>query len=372
MRILQALAALAALAIISLPAVADDPKDTPDVDFRWNARTHDFGTFQEDLGRVTTTFVGTNIGTDTAAIGHISASCGCTTPTVDKQLVAPGDSVVLTVTYDAYNRPGPFDKHITFSAAPRYRARFTIKGSVIPSRRKVLIKYPAGAGDLYRLAETNIAFGNLRQDKTTSVIVNGINDCEVDVSPTVVSSPSWMTAIVEPATVQPGNRFALSITADGPNISELGLTVDTLVMSEASHPDVVLKIPVQIMLYEELPESTQEYIDHAAAPNVDVRELDFGSDIDPTSKKEIKRTFEIRNDGLEPLIIRRIYTIIPGFSIKTPTKPVAPGKSVKVEVALRPCDLRPGTKTINARISVISSTALNTIIDIAARGEVKQ
>ena len=50
------------------------------VNFKWESDIHDFGAFNEDVGRVTCQFKGVNLGPDTASVIYLNASCGCTTP----------------------------------------------------------------------------------------------------------------------------------------------------------------------------------------------------------------------------------------------------------------------------------------------------
>ena len=342
------------------------------VNFKWESDIHDFGAFNEDVGRVTCQFKGVNLGPDTASVIYLNASCGCTTPKADKRIIPPGDTVTLSVTYDPANRPGIFDKKITFGTVPGYRANFHIKGSVNSSTRRMMATYPYEVGSAYRLSDNNVAFGNTREDRTVPASVRGVNNSLDTVTPTVTESPAFVSAVVEPATVKPGGTFVISLTADAPKVGQLGATFDSITVSSAEHPDMSMVIPVSILLFEEFPPMTADDVDRAAYLEIPDRNVDFGPEIDPASSKRLKRKVKVTNGGLEPLKIRRAYSITPGIEVKAPSKPIGPGKSAEIEITLIPSALQSGTTDLRARVSVISNTPLNTTMDINVSGSVKQ
>lgn len=343
----------------------------PAVSFKWNSDTHDFGAFNEDLGKVTCHFRGVNVGTDTASVIFLTASCGCTEPIADKKVIAPGDTVTLTVVYDANGRPGKFNKKISFGTSPAYRANFNITGNVISSTRRVLATYPYEVGDSYRISANSVSFGNVREDRSSTVVIRGINTTAENLIPTIVSTPSFVTASVQPDTVSPGSKFVISLTADAPKVGQLGASFSSLEISSASSPDATMKLPVSIMLFEDFPPLTADEIDRAAYLEIPQSKVDFGSDINPQSNKAIKRKIRVENKGQEPLTIRRAYTVTPGIDVKAPSKPIAPGKDAEIEIILIPASLPAGTTELRARVSVISNTPLNTTMDINVSGTVK-
>ncbi|MBI4441195.1 DUF1573 domain-containing protein [Candidatus Woesearchaeota archaeon] len=65
-----------------------------------NATTHDFGLIPLSGGIVTTSFLITNKGTKDLTLTSLSTSCGCTSGKLDKERVAPGESALLTASFD--------------------------------------------------------------------------------------------------------------------------------------------------------------------------------------------------------------------------------------------------------------------------------
>jgi hypothetical protein len=79
---------------------------------------------------VTHDFEVTNKSNMPLKITQVNASCGCTTPTWEKdKTVAPGEKTVITVGYNAAAE-GPFTKFITVTYNDTQSKQITIKGEV--------------------------------------------------------------------------------------------------------------------------------------------------------------------------------------------------------------------------------------------------
>ena len=102
-------------------------------DLAVSEKTHNFGTIREADGPVTCEFTLENKGDKPLVIVSAKAQCGCTTPKIPKQPIRPGESAVLTVTYDPAGRPGEFDKTIRVRTNRKdATALLKIKGTVLP------------------------------------------------------------------------------------------------------------------------------------------------------------------------------------------------------------------------------------------------
>ncbi|MDR0829160.1 MAG: DUF1573 domain-containing protein [Prevotellaceae bacterium] len=97
--------------------------------------THDYGTVVQgaENGRIRTVFKFKNISASPIVITDARASCGCTTPNVEKnKLIAPGEYGEIPVTYDS-NRVGSFNKQITVTfgiGSETFQELLYIKGVV--------------------------------------------------------------------------------------------------------------------------------------------------------------------------------------------------------------------------------------------------
>jgi len=106
--------------------------ETSEPIFNFNEEIHDFEEIPEG-DKHTHEFLFTNIGKSPLIIQGVKASCGCTTPDWPKDPILPGESSMITATYNTKGRPGPFNKGITITSnAVTPTKRLFIKGKVIP------------------------------------------------------------------------------------------------------------------------------------------------------------------------------------------------------------------------------------------------
>ncbi|MDP4283482.1 MAG: DUF1573 domain-containing protein [Bacteroidota bacterium] len=89
---------------------------------------YDFGKIPQGKP-VTHVFEFTNTGATPFALDNVQASCGCTTPVWDKDVVAPGATAKITIGYNAANE-GPFTKPVTITYKGNLVKQITIKGDV--------------------------------------------------------------------------------------------------------------------------------------------------------------------------------------------------------------------------------------------------
>lgn len=94
--------------------------------------THDFGTIKEADGPVTHVFEVKNTGDAPLVITRVMSSCGCTTPTFNREPIAPGKTGKITVVYNPAGRVYPFVKTVSvYSNGKEGPFILTIKGTVV-------------------------------------------------------------------------------------------------------------------------------------------------------------------------------------------------------------------------------------------------
>ncbi len=94
-----------------------------------NETAHDFGKIPQGKP-VTYVFDVVNNGTDSLKIINVQASCGCTTPSWEKDKIqAPSQKTAITVGYNAASE-GPFNKTITITYNNTKTKQIIIKGEV--------------------------------------------------------------------------------------------------------------------------------------------------------------------------------------------------------------------------------------------------
>ena len=100
--------------------------------------SHNFGEFPEEQPKVSCEFKFKNTGDGPLVIHQAIASCGCTVPQYPKEPIKPGESGIITVTYDGAGKfPGHFRKTITLRTNSKDEiTRLVIEGDMMPSADK--------------------------------------------------------------------------------------------------------------------------------------------------------------------------------------------------------------------------------------------
>ena len=149
---------LAALCAAAALAATADP--VPVASIRWIDRDFDFGLMKEQAGPKTGSSRFVNLGPDTVSVFSVKPSCGCTSAEFSDAPVAPGDTAVVSYTYDPHMRPGKFDKSVKvrLSNGDRYSIRIT--GNVLGTPESLATLFPVDAGEM-RLTDAVINAGEV-------------------------------------------------------------------------------------------------------------------------------------------------------------------------------------------------------------------
>ena len=117
------------------PTIEQQQRLGPQVTFQRNV--HDFGTVQEELGRVGTQFQFTNSGTTPIIIHRIGTGCpGCTFADYPREPILPGQSDSIRIEYATTGRPGAFNRPITVHTnVPDTVFTLFIRGTVAPRQQ---------------------------------------------------------------------------------------------------------------------------------------------------------------------------------------------------------------------------------------------
>jgi len=117
--------------LICLLAVSN-PKNTMEFD----KTVHDFGAVSLSDGELSCRFTVRNTGTEPSAIYSVSTNCRCTKITWTRELIGPGKSGVIDVTYANDEGAKPFDKVLLVYMKDRNEAvQLHIRGVVTKKKK---------------------------------------------------------------------------------------------------------------------------------------------------------------------------------------------------------------------------------------------
>lgn len=329
---------------------------------KWLETSHDFGAFDEDFGPVSCDFKFVNTGNEPVSILSARASCGCTSPKYTREAVAPGDTAVISVTYDPAGRPGRFSKYVGVELSGGVpKIKLTVEGTVIGSEGSVARRYPWSCDGRVQLSRNGVLFGQVKKGKLRTVSIEAYNRSSDTVSFSFPELPKYINVEVPVKKLGPGEQTSIMFFLRSERCPLYGLVNDTIVMHTGNEGQCALN--TMAVIEEDFSAVSDKEL--AKAPVLStVRSVDFGS----MSRGEVySKTFELKNIGKSVLKVRRVYSADPGVEAKVDKTEIKPGKTALVTVVVNTSEL-PGA-LLNARVSVISNDPQNPTNNVRLVGE---
>lgn len=317
------------LAISAIGLIASGLKAQDNSSIKWLETSHDFGAFDEDMGKVSCTFHMVNIGADPIVVLSARANCGCTIPSYTKEPVQPGDTAKITVTYDPAGRPGKFNKKIRVetNGVPG-RSTLAIQGTVIGAMSTLKSRFPIEAGAL-KLRNTTVPFGEVLKGRTKTAFLDGYNQSSDTIYPVVAKLPAQIKADIAPKAVPPGEQVTFTFFYNSSLNDEWGVVTDSAIVSGAAEGMPAKPIQLIAVVNEDFSPLSDEQREKAPKIAVSETMLQF---VDDASRNE-EKSITITNHGKEPLLIRRIQCLDPDITAKINKDKIKSGQSATIKVS---------------------------------------
>ncbi len=180
----------------------------------------DFGVIREEGGKVSRQVKAVNISPDTTFIISARTSCGCSAAEYNEDKIAPGDTTVVTISYDPTNRPGKFLKTARFfTGKERVGNSLKLNGTVIPSRKNLDKAYPEKA-NMLRLSTLMVNAGEVSRKEARPLFVGIYNDSDKPLALSAESDGDALEAALAPDSIEPFGIATLTLMIKGRNLSE--------------------------------------------------------------------------------------------------------------------------------------------------------
>lgn len=279
---------------------------------QFESTTYDFGTIQEEGGKVTGRFIFTNVGTSDLQLTSVRPGCGCTAADFTKEPVAPGEKGYIDATYDPYNRPGGFSKNIgIITNEPKFQDEkvpptiIYIKGFVEKRAPTIfeLTGFNGGRGMMrFEKAQVNLRLRNT-QSHTDTLKFRNFNKRAVKVGH--IEVPAYISEVSRSFDeyVQPDSIEYIVMKYDASKRNDWGRLNDHILINtdDSIEPKKIVMFNVEIV------EDFTYLKNDSPLPIFFVKqnEYNFGQQ-KPGDKVEF--TYEITNNGKSDLVIRKIST----------------------------------------------------------------
>lgn len=315
---------------------------------RWLETEHDFGAFNEDDGKVSTEFKFVNDSESPVTIDHVRSSCGCTVPQYSKATVNHGDTAAITVVYNPSGRPGRFSKSLMVKLSNDSTEKLLIKGVVIGAQNTLRSRFPVTAGPI-RLRGNMVTFGAVKTGKIKSQFVEVYNSSHSPVVPRWTDIPQYLRVTAAHETVQPSEQGVYSFVLAPTKSTPYGILTDSLTLNVPGEPP--FRFEIAAIVEEDFSGLTEKQLADAPRIITDTDMLDFGDFF--RTGQPITRQLRVTNTGKNDLLIRRVHTSEPGFTVKAPFSKLKKGKSGTVTVTFDPASF--SAPLLNSRLQVITN-----------------
>ena len=205
-------------------AEATHPSEQPKA-ATWLERTHNFGTIDEDGGKVSCTMRLVNTTDSALSIIEVRPGCGCTAVQYPKQPIEQGDTASLTLVFNPRGRPGRFSKGVAvrLSSQPS-RTSLIVEGTVRASEATLNRRFPTLAGPL-RLSNHLLPLGEVAKDSSRNGILTAYNASADTLSLASIDAAAPLSVQFTPATLPPGEECRIMVTFDASKCNDcMGVT----------------------------------------------------------------------------------------------------------------------------------------------------
>jgi len=332
----------------------------------FDVSVHDFGAILEKGGNVSHTFSFTNTGDEPVILNDVVSSCGCTTPQWTKNPVLPGQKGSVTATFNPLGRPGTVNKSLAVkSNADPDIATLLITGEVVERALSLDEEYPVAIGKNLRLKSSDIAFARLAKNeaKTTSLAI--YNSGTEPIQLTFDKLPEHLSIKVEPATILPQQKAAITCTYQAAKKSDWGFTTDIIKLKVSGKKSANGKLKLSATILDDFSKMTSQEQAKAPYPQFKTTSQAFNNTLKGAL---INTSFVLTNSGQSSMTIRKVSSENAAVSASSSKTIVKPGESVEVKVTVNTATFDVGA--FAAPVSVYTNSPRNPQVNLMVTGSI--
>lgn len=175
-----------------------------------------------------------NVGDAALIISDVKPSCGCTVVTKPKSPLAPGESDVMTISYDSRKQQGAVSKTVTITTNDPVQPSFVFKieGSVLP----LFTAKPS----------QSLTFGALYPDSHETRSVEITNNYPEKMALKVKEGQNFAAYNVELKELEPGMRYELTATTRPPLSRGMVRAQVQLLTGFEKYPEIMIDVGASV------------------------------------------------------------------------------------------------------------------------------
>ena len=337
---------------------------------RWLSTEYDFGTFPEAGGKRMGEVRFINEGSAPTTINRVRLTCGCTSESHTEGLVNPGDTAIVSFTYNPAGRPGRFEKSIkVYTGENNDLTTVRMRGTVIGAPQTLANDYPVEAGPL-RLDSRRIDFGKVRHGTSRHHFIVLYNQGTTPLKPVWTNPGEAVDIDLSNHVIPPGELTTMSVYLNTRDEERMGpLEYSFVITPDAERSDSTVTYSILADITPDLRDMTPEELENAPRVECSPRRIETGI-LNTDKNRNLASypvTFAISNQGHTDLHVARIVAKGVPMKLKRYPTSLKPGKSGRVEAVI---DFRKfPAGPFNFKIEVITDDPLRPIAPISVSGE---
>ncbi len=336
-----------------------------DPSITFDKTSFNFGNFGELDGVKTHIFTFTNNGSQPLSIFDITSTCGCTIPEWSKEPIPPGGKGTVKVTYDPIGRPGAFRKSITVKSNARESSVVLyIVGLVAPKPKTVADDFPIKIGNL-RLSTNHLAMQTVLNTQIKVDTIQIFNESDSILNVMLTDPPPHISFTVKPQSLEPKKGGLIYVTFDGNKVKDWGFFVSRVMFKLNGQIIQDNMLAISGTLQEDFSYLTSEQKLSAPKANLNEDSYNFGT---VTPGQPVEHDFTLKNEGKDPLIIRKITTTCGCTASKPEKYEIKSGESTNLKCTF---DSRGKTGKQFQTITVIVNDPLQSQVVLRIIGNVE-
>ena len=292
-----------------------------------------------DVGRtgyqkpITAVFEFRNKSSRRLKIEAVKPDCYCVSVDYPKGEIGGNGKFQIRMTYDA-RQLGHFNQQAAvISNATKKPLYVTMQGVVLEHYVDLSGNYPVAMGDL-RLDKTDLEFDDVNRGDQPVQELHLYNHGSKDYQPNLLHLPPYLTALMQPEKLQPGEEGVMTVRLNSAKLHDYGLT-QTAVYLAGNVGDKVRadhEIGVSAVLLPSFPEK----ITNPARIQLSKESVDIQFD----GKKKKTEVIDIVNIGQSELKISSLQMFTGGLKISLSKSRLMPGEYAKLKITAMRDDLQ--------------------------------
>ena len=312
----------------------------------WLERDYDFGLMKEAAGPATGTARFVNRGPEPVSVTGARPSCGCTSVDYSEEPVAPGDTAVISFTYDPEGRPGKFDKSIRVYIGENDSYRIGIKGNVLGTPESLDQFYPFGCGAL-RLSQEVINGGEITHGGARNYFINAYNQSQDSISPVWKSSDRALKVSLSEKRMGPGDVASFSFYFNTSEIEEIGDVEIPVTIGADNGAEETLKVVLKAKVTPDFSRLSPAEVENGPRCYLIPEKIDLGI-LSGQAVREF--TFDVQNQGKSKMNVLRIVPKSKALIVKKKPTVIKNGKKDETRMAIDTGLLPEGAFNLTAEV----------------------